>query len=340
MRRPTIVDIARAAGVSKGAVSYALNGRPGVSEPTRRRILEIAAELGWAPSSAARALSDGRAGAIGLVVDRPAQVLGSEPFFMRLIAGIQSALAGGPTALLLQVSDDATAEIATYRRWYAERRVDGVLLVDLRVADPRITTVAELGLPAVVIGGPDDTGALSCVWSDDDAAMRAVVDHLAGLGHRRIARVAGPAEFVHTRARSAAFHGAAADLGLDGAQVAHADYSGEEGARLTRELLAAPEPPTALIFDNDLMAVAALGVAQDMGVQVPDRLSIVAWDDSPLCRTLRPALTAVRRDVVDYGEQAARLLLRLVDGGPPARLAASAFELVPRGSTGPFHPAG
>src|SRR2546430_2675739 len=108
MKRPTIADIAKAAGVSKGAVSYALNGRPGVAESTRRRILEIAQGLGWAPSSAARALSDGRAGAIGLVIDRPARVLAVEPYFMQLVAGIEAAITGSPFALLLQVIDDAT----------------------------------------------------------------------------------------------------------------------------------------------------------------------------------------------------------------------------------------
>src|SRR5690625_1171294 len=108
MRRPTIVDIARSAGVSKGAVSCALNGRPGVSDTTRSRILQIAGQLGWAPSSAARALSDGRAGAIGLIIDRPALVLGTETFFMRFLAGIQEELADGGTALMLQSDRKST----------------------------------------------------------------------------------------------------------------------------------------------------------------------------------------------------------------------------------------
>src|SRR5256885_17160277 len=104
VKRPTIGDIASRAGVTKGAVSYALNGRPGVSESTRGRILQIAAELGWQPSSAARALNDGRADVLGLVVDRPARTLGLEPFFMRLISGIESTLSAEPTGLLLPMT--------------------------------------------------------------------------------------------------------------------------------------------------------------------------------------------------------------------------------------------
>ncbi|GAA3749210.1 DNA-binding LacI/PurR family transcriptional regulator [Spinactinospora alkalitolerans] len=335
MRRPTIVDIAKAAGVSTGSVSYALNGRPGVSEPTRERILAVAAEMGWAPSTAARALSEGRVGAIGLIVDRPAQVLGVEPFFMQLISGVQAELAGTGTALLLQVCEDREAEILTYRRWSAERRVDGMLLVDLRVDDVRVEVVTRLGLPAVVVGGPGGVGPLPCLYSDDDTAMREVVQYLAALGHRRVARVAGPPEFAHTEARSAAFTAAAAEFGLEHAEIVHADYTGEAGTKATRRLLAAAARPTALVYDNDLMAVAGLGVAHEMGVEVPAELSIVAWDDSVLCRLVRPALTAVGRDVAGHGRQAARMAARAVAGSPVADQATAPAELFPRASTGP-----
>src|SRR5215469_8477555 len=100
MRRPTIADIARQAGVTKAAVSFALNGQPGVSAATRERILAIAAEVGFQPSSAARALSDGRAGAFGLVIDRPARTLGVEPYFMQLLSGIQAELIASHVTLL------------------------------------------------------------------------------------------------------------------------------------------------------------------------------------------------------------------------------------------------
>ena len=336
MRRPTIMDIAKAAGVSKGAVSYALNGRPGVSEQTRRRILEIASDLGWAPSSPARALSPGgRTGAIGLVVDRPAHSLGLEPFFMQLVSGIETELALSNNDLLLQVTEDMGAEVAAYRRWSAERRVDGVIMVDLRVDDPRIGVVEELSLPAVVLGGPGGTGSLPCLYTDDSVAMREVVHYLAALGHRRIVRVAGPEEFVHTRTRTGAFLDAAEQAGLDEAYSVHADYTGEAGTRTTRRLLARTDRPTALVYDNDLMAVAGLGVAQEMGVSVPSQLSIVAWDDSVLCRLVRPSLTAIARDIVSYGRTAATMLGDAIEGRPVRNRETSRGELYPRASTGP-----
>ena len=153
-RRPTITDIAQRAGVSKGSVSYALNGHPGVSELTRRRILAIAEEVGWHPNRAARALSASRAGACGLALARPARTLAYEPFFSKLLSGIESELSARQFALMLQIVEDVEAETEVLRRWWAERRVDGVLLVDLRVDDPRIPLVEQLGLPGGDRGGP------------------------------------------------------------------------------------------------------------------------------------------------------------------------------------------
>jgi DNA-binding LacI/PurR family transcriptional regulator len=335
MRRATIADIARAAGVSKGAVSYALNGRPGVSESTRRRILGIAAEYGWHPSSAARALSDGKAGVLGLVFYRPARTLGIESFFMQLISGIESTLSASSVGLLLQVTNEQGSEMEAYRRWWAQRRVDGVIVVDLRRDDPRVGLLEELRMPAVVIGGPHGLGSLPGVWSDDKAAITAVVEYLAALGHRRIARVAGLADLWHTELRTQALAEAVAALGLVEVTTINTDYTGEEGARATRALLSRRPAPTAIIYDNDVMAVAAVAVAQEMGVCIPRELSIVAWDDSPLCQLVHPQLSAVSRDIAAYGARAAERLLAIVNGTPVSTVQDATPRLVPRGSTAP-----
>src|SRR3954452_3639101 len=124
-RRVTIADIAKRAGLSTSAVSYALNDRPGISQTTRGRVLAIAEELGWYPNSAARSLSVARAHACGLVLARPARTLAFEPFFMEFIAGVESELSARSVALTLQVVENPQDEVAVYRRWWAERRVDG-----------------------------------------------------------------------------------------------------------------------------------------------------------------------------------------------------------------------
>lgn len=335
MKRPTIADVARRAGVSKGAVSYALNGQPGVSAATRQRILAIAAEMGFSPSSAARALSGASAEAVGLALCRPARTLGIEPFFMELISGVEAELAARSYALTLQVVADPAAEIAVYRRWWGERRVDGVLVCDLRADDRRVPVLEELGLPAVVIGGPGGTGRLASVWSDDAAALVETVEYLVALGHRRIARVGGLPDLLHTEIRTEAFDRACRRLGLADAVTVPSDYTGEEGARATRRLLSSAARPTAVIYDNDVMAIAGLSVAQEMGLVVPADLSIVAWDDSPLCQLVHPPLTALSRDIPAYGAHAARQLLAVIGGADPAGLQDETAHLTPRGSTAP-----
>ncbi len=333
MKRPTIADIAARAGVTKAAVSFALNGQPGVSAATRERILAIADELGFQPSSAARALSDGRAGALGLVIDRPARTLGIEPFFVQLIAGIQAELSAAGTALLFTMVEDQAAEIELYRSWWAQRRVDGVFLVDLQLRDRRVGVLRDLRMPAIAFGSPRGSGSLPAVWQDDVAAVGTVVDYLAGLGHQQLARVGGFARYWHSKLRSDAFAKAAGAAGLDVVSV-ESDYTSELGADATRKLLLGERPPTAILYDNDLMALAGLSVAQQMGVDVPAELSIVAWDDSMLCELVHPAITALRRDIAGAGAQGARLLTRLAAGETAANICEPAPVLVERASTG------
>ena len=333
VKRPTIADIARQAGVSKGAVSYALNGRPGVSAATRDRILAIADRAGFRASAAARALAGAPAKMVGLALQRPARTLGVEPFFMELVSGLEAELSLHSYALLLQmVPDDETdSETEIYRQWWHERRVDGVLLCDVRADDPRVSAVHRMGLPAVVVGPPG--GPLASIWSDDAVSMTEAVEHLAGLGHTRIARVAGIRELAHTATRTRAFESACARLGLAEPRTVCTDYSGEDGARATRTLLAADEPPTAVIYDNDIMAIAGLAAAQEMGRLVPDDLSVVAWDDSPVLPLVHPPLTALTRDIVAYGRHAARLLLAAIAGEEVADLHDEPAHLTVRGST-------
>ncbi|MFC9238218.1 LacI family DNA-binding transcriptional regulator [Streptomyces decoyicus] len=358
-RRPTIKDIARRAGVSESAVSFALNDRPGVSQDTRARVRRVAEELGWQANSAARALSGERAGAMGLVLARPAQTLGVESFFLQLVSGIQEVLSARKIALLLQVVEDLDAECALYRRWWAERRVDGVLVVDPRTEDPRPELLSSLGLPAVVVGGPATrepdvpapgtsgpaasvpAGApprplLSTVWADDSKAMARVLDHLYGLGHRRIVHIAGLPGLAHTERRIRSLRTEADLRGLDHRHVhsVTTDYSDAEGAEATRRLLDAAQPPTAIIYDNDVMAVAGASVAAGRGLAVPGALSIVAWDDSALCRVTHPRLTALVRDTPGFGRLAAQELLTVLDGGPLRTVQGELPHLEARESTG------
>ena len=332
-KRVTIADVARQAGLSKGAVSYALNGQPGVSEATRQRVLRLALEMGWHPNSAAKALSGARAGAFGLVLARPASTLGAESFFMKLISGMESAMESSQTALLLQVVTDHEAEIATYRRWWAERRVDGVFLVDLCLEDARVPVLEELRLPVMVVGGPGHHGTLAALWIDDASAMVMAVEYLVALRHRRIARIGGVPGMLHDEMRTAAFDSVVRRLEVEWSTTIPTDYSPEAGAQATRRLLSGGNPPSAIIYDNDVMGVAGVSVAHEMGVKVPGDLSIMAWDDSVLCEITHPPLTAVSRDITAYGRQVAEHLLALLNGEVVTEVQDTPPRLVVRGST-------
>jgi DNA-binding LacI/PurR family transcriptional regulator len=246
------------------------------------------------------------------VIARPARTLGVEPFFAHLFSGLQSGLSAQSISLQLLIVEDTVAEIEVYRRWSSEHRVDGVILVDLTVRDPRIDALKALELPAVVIGGRGGKDALASVWADDRDAMLSIVEYLAALGHRRIAHVAGTPNFQHTQRRIKALRDAAPRLGLTDAPSLPTDFSDAEGAATTRKLLSQAVRPTAIIYDSDVMAVAGLGVAMEMGVSVPGDLSIVAFDDSILTQLMHPALTALSRDTFDFGRQAAEVLLEVI----------------------------
>lgn len=334
MSRVTIKEIARRCGVSQGAVSYALNNQPGVSEATRARVLQVAAELEWAPNRAARQLSAARSETFGLVLARSAQTLIEEPYFMGFVGGVESVLAEKSYALALQVVADLGEELATYRKWAAERRVDGVIVVDLRVADPRLPVLRKLGLPAVLVGDPALADGMPCVWTDGTAAMNAALDHVASLGHRVIARVAGPPEYGDVWIRDQAFELATRRLSVE-TRIHHTDYSAAQGAAATRELVTGFPRPTAIIYDNDLMAVAGLAVIQGLGLRVPDDVTLVAWDDSALCRITHPTLTALSHNIVGYGAEVTQRLLALISGAQPQSHLYSTPLLIIRDSSAP-----
>ena len=333
--RVTIADVAARAGVSIGAVSFALNGRTGVSEETRQRILEVAREMGWAPSQLGRSLAASRAFAVGLVLARPAELLGSDPFYPTFIAGTEAVLSAAGYALLLQVPADLAAEEAAYRRLAAEARVDGVFVTDLRRDDSRIGTLAEIGLPTVTLNRPDVPSPFPAVSLEGGPGIAAATRHLLELGHTDIAHVAGPPHLLHSARRREAWSATFAAAGVPEGPVVAADFTAAGGAAATRQLLAREQPPTAVVYGNDLMAMAGMAAAQESGFPVPGRLSVTGFDDAALAAHVHPALTTVRTSPFEWGQTAARSLLELVGTGSAPDITLGPPELVIRASTAP-----
>lgn len=334
-RRPTIADVAREAGVSKGLVSFVFNDRPGVAPQTRERIMAAAQELGWRPRPDARSLSTRRSAALGWVVRRNPQTLATDPFFAAFMAGVETVLGPQGQILVLSLVADDAAERAAYEAFAADARVDGVFLTDLRQGDSRLPLLAGLGLPAVTLGHPDVADGGPAVNLADTPGVWASVAHLVELGHRRIAYVGGDVAMLHGVRRGRAFREAMAAAGVTDAEVVDTDFSAAAASVATERLLSAEVAPTAIVYASDLMAVAGIGVAHQRGLRVPADLSVVGFDGTELARHIFPALTTVVADPVPWGRAAATVLLQLVRDGAADSIELPAGELVVRQSTGP-----
>lgn len=332
-QRVTITDIARRLELSKASVSYALNGRPGVSAETRRRVLELAEELGFQASSAAVALSASRSGTIGIVIARDPSVITAEGFYMRTLFGVEQYLNDTDGSLLLRLTGEHGEDLQVYRRWARQRRVDGFILFDESEDDPRIPLLESLGAPGVLVTSRDRDDHIGRLITPEGETVTMLLDHLNALGHKRIGHVGGPMTYVHERVRADLLTREGRRRGMT-MQHVEGTYAYDSGAQHTRSLLAASPRPTALILGNDVMATAALRMAADLDIAVPEQLSIVAWDDSVLCVVARPGITAMDHGLSERARLATDLLFQLIGGaGEPHRVSPAGTLLV-RESTG------
>lgn len=334
MPKPTITDVARVAGVSKGLVSFALNDRPGVAPDTRRRILAVADDIGFRPSVQGRSLSTRQAYSVGLVIARDADLVAADPFYPPFLAGAERVLVPAGRTLTISLLGADRDEEAHYRALAADRRVDGVILGDLRPLDPRLRLLQELGLPAVTLGRTGDARSPAVVV-DDARGVEETVAHLTGLGHRRIAAVAGPRTLVHGARRADVFRRALAAAGLEPVAVVETDFTPDAAARATAALLGTGSPPTAIVYGNDVAAAAGISAAAARGLRVPEDLSVCGFDDAELARWTVPALTTVGTHPGAWGAAAATALLALLDGERVPDLDLEPARLVVRDSTGP-----
>lgn len=334
-RRTTIVDVAREAGVAISSASAALNGRPGVSDATRQRILAVADSLGFVPSLRGRSLSTDRAFAVGLVVQREIDVLEADPFFGAFIGGIEEILAPRGYALVLQISTDEREVLDRYRMLALNRRVDGVFVNELHIDDPRVELLRELGMPAIAIN-PDTDLPLSSVRQDAEKPMRELTGLLVGTGHTRIAHVAGPAEFVHSRARRRAWTQAMESAGLPTEMVVEGDFTYRGGQEAAHDLMTRAERPSAVVCANDLMAVGFIRECLDMGLDVPGNVSVTGYDGIALGTYIRPTLTTAQTNPRRLAAEAARMLLLKIEGESLEDREIPPAHVILGGSTAPY----
>lgn len=330
--RVSLKDIADELGISQTAVSFAINDRPGVSSETKRRVKEAAARLGWQPVYAAQALGSSKTMTVGFAPARFKQGLNEEAFMLHFMAGVQASLSIKGYGLLYRPCSSTKEEIAVYRDWASRKRVDGVILVDLRIDDPRPRLISSLGLPAALAGGPDPDNIVPSLSIDDSKTMDTILDHLAAMGHRRIAYLSGDPALDYSRGREAAFRAFAAKHGLDSIDVEYTYFDAERASEKTLSLLQSPQPPTAFIYETEILAAASLhsitewyvldnyertvqGVGELTGPRYPFNLpAIVSFEDSFVCEAAYPSITSAHRDASEYGSKVAKLLLKILAG--------------------------
>ncbi|KFI49481.1 LacI family DNA-binding transcriptional regulator [Bifidobacterium biavatii] len=325
-RRVGLKDIADELGISQTAVSFAINDRPGVSEETKRKVKQAAAKLGWSPVYAAQALGSSKTMTVGFAPTRSTDGLQDETFMLHFMSGLHESFSRKGYGLLYRPCSSQREELSVYKDWARRKRVDGVVLVDLRADDPRPALLADLGVPAVLAGGPDPSGLMPSLSIDDSGTMETVLKHLLDQGHRRIAYLSGDPTLDYSKDREASFRAFAKKKRLESIHVAFTDFDTAKAADLTLQMLRLPVPPTAFIYESETLAAASLHAVTERLVdedlaglsgerRYPGGLpAIVSFEDSFVCEAAYPSITSVHRDAGEYGAKVARLLLKVLAG--------------------------
>ena len=306
----TIDDVAQAAGVSIRTVSRVLNDSPNVGEETRIAVQAIITQLGYSPSSRARALATGRSHLIAVVQDDPnAHVIGA------LQRGIVEVCSQHGYELVVHPVRFGDPDVAGDIEKFVQRsRVDGLIVLpptsEIAAIPERLTA---LGVPSIGIASISVPAYPSMLISNERAATAELGRHLLELGHRRIAMIEGPPHFRSAQERKAGFLAALRGSGLSlDVQLRDGDYSFDSGLAAAAALLAMDTPPTAIFACNDIMAAAVVKTARDRGVSMPGQLSVAGFDDSDLASMISPALTTIRRPLRDMAKVATEQLLAMI----------------------------
>lgn len=323
--RVGLKDIADELGISQTAVSFAINDRPGVSEETKRRVKEAASKLGWSPVYAAQALGSSKTMTVGFAPARSSNGLRDEGFMLHFMTGLHESLSLKGYGLLYRPCSSVREELSVYEDWARRKRVDGVILVDLRADDPRPALLARLGVPAVLAGGPDPENIVPSLSIDDSGAMETILRHLVSCGHRRIAYLSGDRTLDYSRDRERMFREFAKRRDLESIRVEYTNFSVDIASAMTLAMLCGSNPPTAFIYENETLAAASLHAITEWLLNTPSRNpdapryphnlpAIVSFEDSFLCVSIYPSLTSVHRDPSVYGMKVAKLLIKVING--------------------------
>lgn len=327
-RRVTMQQVAREAGVSVSTVSKVINGRYGISDLTSAHVSDVIARLGYETSLVARSLRNQRTNVIGVLV------ADFEPFSTEVLKGAADAIRGSGFELVAYSAGGRVDEHVGWERRYLSRLmgtlVDGAVLVT-----PTVTDVESHG-PVVAVDPHTGGTTMPTVSAHNLQGAHAGVQHLLDLGHTRIGMVTGRADLMSAQLREQGFRDALAEarLPVDESLVVRGAFEADVAREVAHDLLDRPDRPTAVFAASDLMAMAVLEVAHDLGIAVPTDLSVIGFDNIPESALSDPPLTTVQQPIREMGRQAVAVLIELIEGRQPADLHhVLGTELVLRRST-------
>ncbi|MGO2931976.1 LacI family DNA-binding transcriptional regulator [Microbacterium sp.] len=310
-RRPTVKDVAEAAGVSVATVSRALSGVRAVRPDLREVVVRTAENLGYRPHSIAQALRRSRSGAIGMVVPKI-----ENPFFPQLVGHADRVLQGHNLALLLCSADDDPVTEAKRISILAERQIDGLLISPCsQSASAQALADAAARMPVVQFDQRTPSVHAPFVGVDDAAGIATVTAHLVATGRRRVAFIGADTDNWSGGRRREGFETWARSMDPTAlGRMESGDFSREFGHGAARRLFSADEDIDAIVCANDLLALGALDAATELAIDVPSRLAITGFDDINIATVSRPTLTTVRQPVAEIVETAIGILLRAIEG--------------------------
>ncbi|WP_232827428.1 LacI family DNA-binding transcriptional regulator [Jiangella endophytica] len=313
-------EVAAKAGVSVAVVSAVVSGGSGnvrLSEETRQRVLRTVEATGYRRNHAARALRSSHAGVISVVIPRVTNAV-----LARAMEGMQQLAQDEGLVLMLTdanwiVADGKVSNLMT--RLSGTGIVDGFIVRTTSVGNEAVADLTARGVPLVILHEPFPGHDHVCVWVDDEPGVRAAAEHLIELGHEHIAMIGGPRHDIpDDAARSRGFRAALAehDLPLTSQSILAVGYGEAEIAAAIRKLFQAATPPTGIVVDNVVAAPAAMATVVDLGLRVPDDVSVIAYHDIDAAGLTRPSLSTVKMPVEEAGRKGLETLLRLIAGEP------------------------
>lgn len=339
MNRPTQVDVARRAGVSRATVSYVLNGKvnklSSIPDETRQRVLDAIKELGYEPDVQAQALRSGKSKTIALLIPDL-----QNPHFCEFATGVEETARAAGYHILLSSTTLTNEYGVEILKDLARRRVDGLIIASAFIleneeAQDTLNRIIKRGFPIVDMG---DFYELDTVSADYREATKEVVSHLLSLGHRRIGLVYGVGVREHGLDRLEPYQESLVASGItyDPDLIVECGPTIEDGYQGASQLLKLANRPTAIIVVNDLLAMGTLRAAADLGLRVPNDVSVVGYDDIPMANYLVPRLTTVTKNAYAGGQKAFELLIaRIHNPELPRQVMHDSARLIVRESTGP-----